>query len=273
MKLIILKIGGSIITNKEIENSIKWNTVRMLGHEIREALRYLGDIRLILVHGGGSFGHPLAHKFKEKKGRYDADAFTAIRENMNVLASTVTLLFSHLGLKVTHFQSSSIFILNDGKIVKAFLDPITYSLKENIIPILYGDIAVDLSKSYNIISGDSIVAYLADYYDTIKVLYATDVDGVYTENPKINPSAKRIEKITVLKDKETNTYTISANIRSEVLSSVDVTGGIYRKILDLARYVNKNIIAYIFNGLVEGNIFNAIVNKPKKYTLVEVKVK
>ncbi|HIQ03087.1 MAG TPA: isopentenyl phosphate kinase family protein [Desulfurococcales archaeon] len=274
MNVIVLKLGGSVITDKNVENSIKWGVLKRIGNEIKSALQHLsGNTKLIIVHGGGSFGHPLASKFKRIKGYYDSEAFIAIRENMNTLASIISLLLSCLGLKASHFQSSSLFILNKGRIVKAFLDPITYSLENDIIPILYGDIAVDLSRGYDILSGDSIVAYLANYYNAIKILYATDVDGVYTDNPKVNPLAKRIERIIIVKSSIDGKYTISTRVKGDIIPHMDVTGGIYRKILDLAQYARRDLIAYIFNGLIEGNIFRAIINKPEECTVVEVKMR
>ena len=273
MKVIILKLGGSIITNKRNENSIKWDTLRRLGEEIRKAYTHIStDARLIIVHGGGSFGHPLAIKYKKTKGRYDSEAFITIRENMNTLASIVSLLYINLGLPITHFQSSSLFLLDNGRIVKAYIEPIENSLRKNIIPLLYGDIAIDLTRGFEILSGDSIVAFLANYFNTIKVLYATDVSGIYSEDPKINSTAKRIEKILILKNRRSGEYKISLEFKDRTRLSADVTGGIYRKLLDLAQYSSKSITAYIFNGLIEGNVFKAIMDKPKEYTLVEVKV-
>lgn len=274
MNIVVLKLGGSVITDKNVENSIRWSILRRIGNEIKSALKHLDDdTKLIVVHGGGSFGHPLASRFKKVKGCYDSEAFIAIRENMNTLASTISLFLSCLGLKTSHFQSSSLFILDKGRIVKAFLEPITHCIRNNIIPILYGDIAIDLSKRYNILSGDSIVAYLANYYNVTKILYATDVNGVYTDNPKINPSAKIIEKIVIVKSSIDGKYTISTRVKGDLIPHIDVTGGIYRKIVDLAQYARRDLIAYIFNGLIEGNIFRAIISKPRECTVVEVKIR
>ena len=63
----ILKLGGSILSDKNIPYSIKWDNLERIAMEIKNALDYYKsqnkDIRLIVVHGGGSFGHPVAKKY------------------------------------------------------------------------------------------------------------------------------------------------------------------------------------------------------------------
>src|SRR3972149_7943927 len=61
---IILKIGGSAITDKTGELAAKTEIINRLAEEIKRA-----DMdNLIIVHGGGSFGHPTAAKYNIKEG-------------------------------------------------------------------------------------------------------------------------------------------------------------------------------------------------------------
>ena len=61
--MIILKIGGSVLTDKTKEDTFKQNIMDNFSSEIKKV-----DNELILVHGAGSFGHILAKKFKLNEG-------------------------------------------------------------------------------------------------------------------------------------------------------------------------------------------------------------
>ena len=60
----ILKIGGSVITDKNGELAARTEVINRLAEEIQKA----GLKNLIIVHGGGSFGHPTAQKYGIKEG-------------------------------------------------------------------------------------------------------------------------------------------------------------------------------------------------------------
>ncbi len=57
-RLLILKLGGSVVTHKDQDYKAHHENIERLSREIAEANQY----PLIIVHGGGSFGHPFAKK-------------------------------------------------------------------------------------------------------------------------------------------------------------------------------------------------------------------
>ncbi|MBS7632691.1 hypothetical protein KEJ15_03600 [Candidatus Bathyarchaeota archaeon] len=63
-KSIVLKIGGSVITDKNEEMKANTQVIDRLATEIKEA----NVENLLLVHGGGSFGHPVAKRYNIKEG-------------------------------------------------------------------------------------------------------------------------------------------------------------------------------------------------------------
>ncbi len=61
---VVLKIGGSVITDKKNELAARTQEINRIAQEIQRA-----DLRdLIVVHGGGSFGHPYAQRYRLKEG-------------------------------------------------------------------------------------------------------------------------------------------------------------------------------------------------------------
>ena len=61
--MMILKLGGSILTNKDAIGEIDNENLSRVANEIRNALDNNPD-DLIIVHGAGSFGHPPAKEYK-----------------------------------------------------------------------------------------------------------------------------------------------------------------------------------------------------------------
>ncbi|MBS7631517.1 amino acid kinase, partial [Candidatus Bathyarchaeota archaeon] len=64
MSLIILKLGGSVVTEKDKPVTPNKENIKRLSREIAEA----GEGELILIHGGGSYGHPVADEYNLSEG-------------------------------------------------------------------------------------------------------------------------------------------------------------------------------------------------------------
>ena len=64
----IIKLGGSVITDKTKENCYKKEIVDNLVKEIKKANK-----KTIIVHGAGSFGHIIADKYNLNEGHRSSD--------------------------------------------------------------------------------------------------------------------------------------------------------------------------------------------------------
>jgi len=47
------------------------------------------------------------------------------------------------------------------------------------------------------VTSDSIAAYIAGKLEADKLLLVKDVDGIFDDDPKLNPNAKLLDKVTV----------------------------------------------------------------------------
>ncbi len=65
--MLILKLGGSVVTHKDEYMSVHTGNIKRLAEEIAEVDAY----PLVIVHGGGSFGHPVAKKHGIADGMVD----------------------------------------------------------------------------------------------------------------------------------------------------------------------------------------------------------
>jgi len=53
--LIFLKLGGSLITNKDLPNTARQLVLNRIAGEISNALQHNKQIKLLIGHGSGSF--------------------------------------------------------------------------------------------------------------------------------------------------------------------------------------------------------------------------
>ena len=66
--MIFLKLGGSLITDKSRPETPRLEVISRIATEIAHAFNERPDLRLVLGHGSGSFGHPPASHHKTHLG-------------------------------------------------------------------------------------------------------------------------------------------------------------------------------------------------------------
>jgi isopentenyl phosphate kinase len=263
-KLTIIKLGGSLITDKNKPLKAKERVIARLAREIKSASRvYKG--KLIVGHGSGSFGHASAAKYQTQKGIVGRESLKGVSEVADVASKLTKIVVSHLrkaGLAAIAFAPGS-FILSEKQQEKEFfLSPIKEALKRGITPLVYGDVIFDKSQGFGIFSTEKVINVLVKglvkEYKIEKIIFAGDTNGVYDEGGKT---------ISVI------TPDLFKKLKRVVGSSgaTDVTGGMLHKVkesLAIAKKYKTEIL--IVNGSVSGIIRKAILNKKVSGTLIKI---
>jgi len=238
--LVIIKLGGSVLTRKKHnEKKIDKDSLKRLSKEIRSAMTE--DLRLIIVHGVGSFGHIISKKYSLVEGftgEEQIKAISALRYDLAKLNLEISRELRHCGINVVTFHPSSLFYSDSGKLKSKNFQSISESLKLGLTPMLYGDIIFDEKRGFGILSGDSIILHLAKYFKPNRIIIGTDVDGVFDRDPNINRNARLIRSIN------------GRNIGSVDLSqstAIDVTGGMKGKIGELLKLLPFSQQSQIIN--------------------------
>lgn len=234
-------MGGSIITDKRSGNPVV--RTRLVRRLAREVVRNLHS-PLILLFGAGSFGHPLAHQYRLSGRPLSADAFTGMAKTISAvrrLGGALADIFLEEGVRVVPLQTSSFTRQEKGKLVV-----INYSLIEDIlsyggIPMFGGDVIIADRRRTAIVSADALASELARHFRSRKILFATDVSGVYERFP-----ARAHERpLSVILRKDLRVMTASETIKN---SALDVTGAMMGKLHSLLPL--RNCTVTIFSGLV-----------------------
>jgi isopentenyl phosphate kinase len=262
--MIILKIGGSILTNKDsTESEVDNVSLKRIASEIKASLDN-SDKELIIVHGAGSFGHPLAKEYKIGEP-FDAEdypqkriGFCKTQNAVKKLNMLICEAFIEEGLPVVSIPASSFMSATNKRITEGNLDYFNRYLKKGFIPVIYGDVVLDSQLEICVISGDQLIQYLAMNLNPTQVILGTDVDGVYNKNPKTHDDAIFFDKFSSLDDLET----------LEGTTNIDVTGGMVGKIKELLYLADLGIESKIINAEVKDNIFKVLENKDVKGTVI-----
>jgi len=240
-KPIILKIGGSAITDKTGDLAAKTEIINRLSEEIKRA-----DLdNLIIVHGGGSFGHPTAAQYGIK------DGYKEPTQNLNGLVMDALIMHE---VPAVSMAPSCCIITENGKI-KTFDDSVTKSMmKMGFTPVMYGDVVLDDKMGFTVLSGDQLVAYLAIKYKAEKIVIGVDTDGLFDADPKTNPNAKPYKRLTLEELKK-----VQANIGKA--QGTDVTGGMAGKIAELIPAIEAGVHVTITGATKAQSIMRALVGK------------
>jgi isopentenyl phosphate kinase len=259
---IILKLGGSAITDKTAEASPKTQIINRLAEEIKRA-----DLdNLIVVHGGGSFGHPTAAKYGIKDG-YKEDptqkfGFAETHHMMTVLNGLVMDALIWHEIPAISVAPSSCVVTEDGR-VKFFDETVLKSMAKLIFtPVMYGDAVMDEKLGFTVLSGDQLVAYLAIRYKATKIVVGTDTDGLFDSDPKTNPNAKPYKNLTLKELKEIQP-------KLDKAPGTDITGGMAGKISELIPAIEAGVHVTVTGATKGLSIYRALTDQSVLGTEIE----
>ena len=157
LNAVVLKLGGSVITFKTLPEKPNIDAVRRLSREIAEA----GVERLVLVHGGGSFGHPMAQAYASRPLGERLAGLSATHVSMLRLNQIVVSSLLEAGVEAFPLHPSSLLRVRGGRVETLGLDLVQKLLDVGLTPVLYGDVVPDLDGDLRVVSGDVIASTLA----------------------------------------------------------------------------------------------------------------
>jgi len=246
--LVVVKWGGSLITRKrEVERS-RPKVIARLAREVA-ACR---DVRIVLLHGAGSFGHPGARRFGLARpppatGAPDRVRGAAIvaaevrRLHLEVLRALVAAGAAPQSVPVPQIASN-----REGGLVAIDAGPFEATLERGALPVSFGDVVPDDTWGYSILSADTIAVALASILRPARVVFATDVPGVLTPDGNGRPTV--VPELT---------EAVVAGLAPPP-GATDVTGGIRGKAAAALAIARHGVDAGIISGLSDGALSRAI---------------
>jgi len=261
--LVIIKLGGSVITDKNKYMTADKKNIARLAKEIADTRKKM-KFDLIIVHGAGSFGHMPVKKHGIKEGVYNEKqriGFADTNYSCSILSQHVVSAL--LEEKIPAIVVTPLTVLNhsDRKMKKFNTEIISTLIKAGYVPVMRGDVVLDDVRGGSISSGDEQVPYLANALHANKMIYGVDVDGIFTADPKTNKNAKLIPLIT-----KSNITRVLSSL--EEAKTHDVTGGMKGKIMELLN--NTSVPIYIVNARKPGCMKKILLNEKIESTEIRL---
>jgi len=217
--MIVLKLGGSVITEKDRPETLDGDTLERAADAIATALE-AGLEDLVVVHGGGSFGHHNAseHGVSTTAGTHDADAALAIHGAMKTLNQFVLRRLLERDVQAVPVHPFSTGHRDRDGTLELPTGQVETMLGEGFVPVLHGDVIAHAGAGATIISGDELVAELAADLDADRIGLCSTVPGVLDGDDNV---IDRIDDFDAVAD------VLGAS------DATDVTGGMAGKVRTL----------------------------------------
>ena len=246
--LTICKLGGSVITYKDKPLAPNIKAIKALAKAL-----FKFDGKLVIIHGGGSFGHYIASRFGlgQSPSRVSPEAVAMTRYSMLELHLSVLRISLDAGLRIYSVPLSG--MMNQRRPSRQKIEALVNYTDTGLIPMTFGDALVSKMGSY-VVSGDQIATALSKYLRPRRVIFALDVNGIYQD-------PKKTTLIRELKIAKTSNLIFSKG-------KIDVTGGIERKIKEATKIANMGIDVSFVSGLVPQRLLDAADGKAPLGTII-----
>jgi len=249
-----LKLGGSLITDKDQPQKAHLDIIEGIAGEIKSAINQPNSSRLIVGHGSGSFGHIPAKEHKTRDGVSSPEewrGFVDVWRQAYALNRIVVDAFIKAGLPAITFPPSACVLTQNHQVLSWNIEPLQKSLKAGLLPVVYGDVVFDQTIGGTILSTEELFGYLAKTLLPSRVLLAGLEPGVWLDFPDCTEIIKEITPH--------NWDAIKARIGGS--ASIDVTGGMYSKVFQSYQLAQDipNLEVMIFSGQEPGIVERALL--------------
>lgn len=225
-----IKLGGSILTDKTQAEALQTGALHTTVQVIADTLHELPHMQVVIAHGGGSFGHYWADRYATHTGVHAPDGWTGVArvaDAMGRLNRAIVAALLDAGVNAISVQPSASAIAHAGTLRHLETAAIARMLDAGagptrLVPVVYGDVALDDAQGAAIISTEALFAYLAPRLQPRRIVLVGEA-GVFTADPRRDPAAVRIAQITAANIETVLTQTGGSH-------GTDVTGGMAAKV-------------------------------------------
>lgn len=269
-ELVFLKLGGSLITDKTQPYTPKLDVIEDVALQVLTTLRAHPELRLVIGHGSGSFGHVAASEYHTRDGFFPRPSPLVYRERdktevnywkgfaevwyqASALNRFVMKALHKMKVPAIALAPSANVIASDGKVSIWETTSISMALAAGLVPVIYGDVAFDEIRGGTILSTEDLFGHLARALNPQRILLAGLEAAVWEDFPA---RTQKVEAITP------RTFTeISQGVGKA--DGADVTGGMESKVMQMLELVRQNpdLKVQIFSGAEPGSIQRALTGE------------
>jgi len=249
-----LKLGGSLITDKQQPHTVRPDLLNRLAQEIALACQQNPSLKLVIGHGSGSFGHVPARRYGTRQGVHteqEWQGFVEVWQEANALNRIVIDALAAVNLPGLAFSPLSTVTTHNGRIVSWDIKPIEAALNQDLIPVIQGDTVFDTVLGGTIVSTEDLFVHLAKEILPKRILLAGREPGVWDDYPTCTHIIPVITPTTFSKDQR----------EVEGSAAIDVTGGMRSKVQEMLSVVQSLpwLDVFIFSGEKPGTLTETLL--------------
>ena len=254
--IVLVKLGGSVITDKSKAYFANVDIIKRLAKELR-----ISKKSIILAHGSGSFGHTSAVKYGGEKGYKSKEGIAKVaRDAMEINRIVMDILVKEK-IPAISFRPMSMILAKSGQMEENFFQAVELAANQGLIPVVYGDVIWDKKWKSTIYSGETILNRIGIYlknkgFKIDKIIQVGETNGVYDDK------GNTIPRITKNSWQNLRKYVYKPRVK-------DVTGGMQHKIEDALKMTEIGVNTLLINGKVKNELLNALLNKKVKGTVIK----
>jgi isopentenyl phosphate kinase len=253
---VLVKMGGSLITDKKRSGVARIAAIRRLAREIATLAANPRAPRLLIGHGSGSFGHPAAARGGLVAGADARKAFDAIVNTQRRASDLHRLVVGALleaGARPFSFAPSSFLQAEDGHVAGRFVDPVFTALDRGLLPVVYGDVVLDATRGAIVLSTEALFLILAQEAarrnrKVARAVWLGETDGVN------GGDGSTIARMTASKASRTSRRVTGA-------SGTDVTGGMALRLRAVGVLAKAGIESALVDGRKPGALAKAALGR------------
>ena len=263
LDVILVKLGGSLITDKGQPETARPQAIERLAAEIARGAELVAPARLIVGHGSGSFGHVAAARYEIAGGlssRSQLPGISLTQERAAALHWQVVAALAAAGALPFSLAPSSALV-TAGRSPVAFADePLLLALERGLLPVIYGDVVLDRERGVAICSTESLFALLAQRLpergvSVRRTIWLGETAGVYGRDGGLLPLLTR-------SDLDAAGTAIGGS------AGTDVTGGMRHRVETALALADLGVPSLIADGQVPGLLESALAGEEVPGTIV-----
>jgi isopentenyl phosphate kinase len=261
-EIVLVKLGGSLITDKGRPKTARPAVIRRLAGALATAGKGR-RFRMIVGHGSGSFGHAAAARYRLAEGVRSPDQVPGVSRTQieaRRLNDRVVEALDRAGLRPYVLAPSSFVVAREGNPSKVCIDPVHRALDLGLLPVVFGDVVMDVARGASICSTEAVLLALArrlirSGHRVRRALWLGETDGVYDD---------RGETVATL------TPEVWRRVRSHVggAAATDVTGGMALRVRTALQLARLGVASRILDGRAASNVIDAVRGRSVPGTLV-----
>jgi isopentenyl phosphate kinase len=250
--VVLLKLGGSLITDKGGEESPRREVIARLAGEIARATSG-ASFSLLVAHGSGSFGHVAARRYGIGRGPLSAEQLAGAcitQERAAALHRIIVAALLEAGALPFSIAPSSCVVAAGGRAVEIDLEPLLLALRRGLLPVLYGDVVLDREWGASICSTERLFRLLARPLQNRglsihRSIWLGETDGLW------DAAGRTVPRVTAA--------TFAAALEAiGAPAGTDVTGGMRHRLETALELAGEGVPSLLANGLTPGLLERAL---------------